>query len=87
MAIRTTAEKGSSLARARMAAHRALDVYWRFGALTRSGAYARLAELMGLPAADCHIGMFDEAQCREVVRLCEDPSFTQKSPEHRPDAG
>lgn len=33
-------------------------------------AYAWLSEAMGLPEELTHIGMFDEAQCAEVVRLC-----------------
>lgn len=38
--------------------------------MARGGRYKKLAELMGLSMAECHIGMFDEEQCRKVVELC-----------------
>lgn len=58
------------LRRERIAAHHAFDPLWRTGYLTRDGAYAVLADRMGLEAARCHIAMMDEEQCREVVRVC-----------------
>lgn len=69
--MRWTAEPGSALAKARMAAHHAFDIHWKWGGLTRSEAYARLAVKMNMSAAQCHIGMFDEVQCRQVVAICD----------------
>lgn len=62
----------------RKAAHAAFDPSWmtmsrearRNPAYTRKGRYARLAELMGIPVDECHIGMFNEIQCDEVIELC-----------------
>jgi hypothetical protein len=39
--------------------------------MSRRGAYRWLAEQMGITGDDCHIGMFDVAQCRRVVEICE----------------
>jgi len=72
MMRRYTAPPKSPLAVARVNAHRALDCLWRFGAMSRSEAYAWLSDKMNVPPQDCHIGMFDEAQCAEVIRLCDE---------------
>lgn len=55
----------------KMRAHEAFDPLWRGGAMKRKEAYAWLREAMGLKESECHIGMFNEAQCQEVVRLCQ----------------
>lgn len=55
--------------RARKLAHAALDPLWRDGQMTRSAAYAWLAQQMDLEADVCHIGLFTKAQCAQVVRL------------------
>lgn len=39
--------------------------------VVRVDAYAWLASKMDLTQDECHIGNFDEDQCREVVRLCK----------------
>ena len=70
MARRTRAEPGSRLARLRQEAHRALDVHWELGGASRSGAYAWLAEQLGMSRQDCHIGMFDEEQCERAIEVC-----------------
>lgn len=41
----------------------------RLRGIMRTRAYHWLAEQMGLALGDCHIGMFDEAQCRRVVEI------------------
>jgi hypothetical protein len=51
---------------AKTAAHQAFDPLWRFGDMSRSDAYKWLAKRMNIPPAQCHIGMFDVAQCQEV---------------------
>lgn len=70
---------------ARMRAHATFDTLWkgkpkrrRCGtfpgprhkpAMRRWEAYAWLSEQMGLAAELCHIGRFNEAQCKRVVEL------------------
>jgi hypothetical protein len=61
-------------------AHAVFDPVWElpresllqsgFRGPPRSKAYARLAYLLGIPFNDCHIGMFDVEQCKQVVDLC-----------------
>ncbi len=71
--VRWKAPAGSELASLRMQAHLALDVHWQFEANrggARAGAYAWLAEQMGLPFEHCHMGMFDEEQCRQAIAVC-----------------
>jgi hypothetical protein len=41
------------------------------GVSNREKAYWWLAKSMHLPRPECHIGMFDVAQCEEVVRICQ----------------
>src|SRR5690625_271368 len=60
----------SRLRLAKMRAHEAFDIIWRSRAMTRSGAYKWLSQQMGLPPHKTHIGMFDMAQCEQVVALC-----------------
>ena len=38
--------------------------------MTRGQAYEWLAEKIGLTKAQCFIGGFSEAQCKEVVEIC-----------------
>lgn len=51
-------------------AHAAFDPIWQSNTLTRRQAYSWLAGKMGLPVEQTHIGYFNVAQCKEVVRLC-----------------
>lgn len=53
------------LRQARQAAHAAFDPLWRDGG--RSAAYRWLAGELQVAASACHIGQFDEDQCRRVV--------------------
>jgi len=36
----------------------------------RGSGYKWLREQMGLPKSNCHIGMFDVEQCKQVVEIC-----------------
>ena len=47
--------------------HRSSPFYHR-----RNAAYAWLAEKMGLPIAETHIGMFDIEQCQQVIKITDD---------------
>lgn len=60
-----------SLRQWKMMAHAHFDPMFKTGKMTRTEAYAWLAQRMGLHKGDCHIGMFNEEQCAEVVRLIE----------------
>jgi hypothetical protein len=64
----------------RIRAHEALDRRWmRVGgkrskhatSRSRPKAYAWLATQLGIRVEDCHIGLFDEAMCRQVISICE----------------
>ena len=58
------------LREAKKKAHAAFDPIWKGGTLTRKAAYSWLAKMMGIPSENAHIGMFNEAQCRQVVGIC-----------------
>lgn len=55
---------------AKQSAHVAFDTLWKrttpAGSFDRSSAYTWLAQQLGIKREDCHIGMFDEEQCRRV---------------------
>ena len=67
------------LRNAKSNAHAAFDPMWRAKMQrervsqqkARNAAYKWLAACMGLSAADCHIGMFDIAQCEQVIAICK----------------
>ena len=66
------------LRRAKQAAHRFFDPLWRHAERdlgwsrwrARSSAYAWLADELGIPPDDCHIGWFDLGHCRRAVAVC-----------------
>lgn len=68
----------AQLRKAKGAAHKAFDDLWhrkmeRDGVsqgTARAAAYIWLGEQMGIKPEACHIGMFDGAQCDQVVALC-----------------
>lgn len=54
-------------------AHAAFDPLWRGREKrTRRWAYEWLAQEMGLPREQTHIGMFDVEQCKQVIRICKE---------------
>lgn len=57
----------AELRRARVEAHQALDRVWQSGTMQRKKTYRWLAKHLGIDPKQCHIGMFDVAQCRRVV--------------------
>lgn len=62
----------AELRAAKQRAHRAFDMLWLDKPnkrRARLAAYAWLAEAMGLPVEQCHIGEMDVAQCDRVVSL------------------
>lgn len=64
---------------AKMDAHALFDQLWQKKMkkenmsknVARNLAYEWLARTMGIERDDCHIGMFDVAQCKKVVEICK----------------
>lgn len=52
----------------RQMAHRVFDPCWKNGHMKRVSAYRRLSEFMGTDRKDTHIAMFDEEQCRKLIK-------------------
>lgn len=50
-------------------AHAAFDPLWKSRRMSRSQAYSWLSAKMGLSPELTHIGMFDVAQCKQVVNI------------------
>lgn len=59
------------LRKLRQTAHSVLDPIWK-KILDRSEVYRRLATLMSISVDKCHVGMFNEAQCLEALRVMND---------------
>lgn len=61
-------------------AHRAFDALWlgragkgsKAAARARVNAYRWLAEMLGIPRDEAHVGRFDAATCKRVVELCRE---------------
>lgn len=54
-------------------AHAEFDSRWRRKEKrTRRAAYEWLAEEMGLPLEQTHIGMFDVEQCKKAIKICKE---------------
>jgi hypothetical protein len=54
---------------ARIRAHAAFDAWWKAFGIRRKNAYLELRRYMRLRIEDCHIAMFDAAQCERVIRF------------------
>lgn len=50
--------------------HRVFDPLWQNGSQKRKDAYRYLADHLGIPYADCHVGMFDAELCRRAIEIC-----------------
>lgn len=67
---------GRETRRLRSLAHELFDPFWkpadgsRSNSGARSRAYRWLADELGLPVEECHIGWFDAAMCRRVIAIC-----------------
>lgn len=48
-------------------AHGWFDKIWQEGYMKRDRAYQWLAKAMGVDKDDCHIAMFNDDQCRQVI--------------------
>jgi hypothetical protein len=57
---------------ARGMAHLTFDRLWKSGCMSRSKAYAWLANEMGLSRNDAHIAKFNYEQCQQVEKAARD---------------
>lgn len=55
---------------ARFERKHAVDPRYKKG-MARGGRYRKLAELMGIPKEETHIGMFDVELCKRAIAICE----------------
>lgn len=55
---------------ARSQAHKEFDLIWKNKGMSRTEAYAWLANQLNLPASQCHIGMMDAATAQRVAAIC-----------------
>lgn len=55
----------------RIRAHRKFDQVWQSGIMDRNNAYRWMADSLGIPLSDAHIGMFGEYRCKELIAKCE----------------
>ena len=60
----------ASLRRWRTSAHALFDTLWQSGQMPRNQAYEWLARQMKMPVAQCHIGGFNEEQCKVATEIC-----------------
>jgi hypothetical protein len=49
--------------------HAAFDPVWRSRQMSRSAAYQWLADGLGIPPQQCHVGMFTEDRCRAALKF------------------
>jgi hypothetical protein len=72
-----------------MLAHALFDVFWKAAIVhrgwkkgrARGAAYAWLAEQMGIPPEECHIGMFDLDRCAKAIDILEAKHFQIRTKE------
>lgn len=54
----------------RQKAHSVFDKAWKEINMPRSEAYRWLAREMGITENQCHIAMFNDHQCRDIIEIC-----------------
>lgn len=59
-----------ALRRLRGEAHQVFDRIWKNDEMGRNAAYQWLSDQLKIKRRDCHIGHFDEPQCRQVIQVC-----------------
>ena len=57
----------AGLRKLRMQAHGLFDPVWRGGAISRRGAYSKMAAHLGIHIDDCHISHFNETEIRHFI--------------------
>lgn len=78
----------AELRHARAMAHARFDPLWqaklgrgRSKNAVRGRAYAWLAEQLGVPVKECHIGQFDLATCVKVIEICSREATSSAQPQ------
>ena len=56
--------------------HAAFDPIWRGKTMRRSEAYRWLADGIGIPATECHVGMFSEERCKAALKFLSTSKVT-----------
>jgi hypothetical protein len=69
---------GPKLRKLRCDVHAVLDPLWKHGGMSRADAYEALSMLMGIPRKKCHVGEFNEEQCRLALLLLSDKETRMK---------
>jgi len=63
----------TELRAAKIEAHAAFDPLWReVDSRKRSEAHRWLADRLGIPWKECHVGEFDVETCKRVVKICNE---------------
>jgi hypothetical protein len=57
---------------AKQAVHASFDIIWQTGDMTRRQAYQWLADKLGIPFTECHIGMFTVELCERAETICDE---------------
>lgn len=52
--------------------HSLFDPLWRNGSMSRTEAYAYLANKLSIPARECHIGWFDDEMTERAIHVLQD---------------
>ena len=51
-------------------AHNVFDNLWKNQEFSRDGAYLQLAYYLRIKKDDCHMALFDDEQCKKVIKFC-----------------
>lgn len=62
----------------RLKSKQAVDPRYTRG-MARGGRYKKLGELLGIPKAECHIGMFDVETCKRAIAIIQSGALEQES--------
>lgn len=57
------------------ACHDLFDFTWKSKQISRSFAYQRLAELMGISGSDCHFGHFETKNLLKALNILSKPNW------------
>lgn len=71
-------KRSKQLKRARKKAHHYFDTLWETNLMTRSEAYAWLAEKMHVDLPKCHMSKLSIGECERVVELVKNYSGLRK---------
>lgn len=66
---------------ARIQAHEAFDALWKSGQISRTEAYGKLAELMGMTRDECHMSLMTAEQAGRVKQLVITHAILDDPPE------